>query len=122
MKNNYELAVILHPDLEIDITKGMAKIEKVLADNKAEIEKTDNWGKRKLAYTIKKQDHGIYVFYTIKMPATNVAKLDSTLNITSEIIRHLIVKPGPQIKVTAQVTDETEKSNENNGKDADKEG
>lgn len=114
MNKTYELAVILHPDLEIDVTGGLAKVEKILGDNKAEIEKTDNWGKRKLAYQIERQDHGIYVFYTVSMPGENVAKLDSTLNITTEVIRHLIVKPGPESNPPEieEKDDKNEKDNE----------
>lgn len=91
--NQYEIAVLYHPDLEIDLDKATKKIEKIIADNGGKITKTDNWGKRKLAYTIKKQDFAVYVFYTLEIPADNVSKLEQTLNITDEIIRFLITKP-----------------------------
>lgn len=91
--NQYEVAVLYHPDLEIDLEKASSKVEKTLAENKAKIIKTDNWGRRKLAYPIKKQDFGVYVFYTVQMPAENVAKVEQTFNITDEIIRFLITKP-----------------------------
>jgi small subunit ribosomal protein S6 len=91
--NQYEVAVLYHPDLEIDLEKATSKIEKILADNKAKIIKTDNWGKRKLAYPIAKQEHAVYVFYTVEIPAENVAKVERTFNITDEIIRFLITRP-----------------------------
>lgn len=93
---DYEVAVVYHPDLEIDLDKALKKVEKILADQGAKINNVDNWGKRKLAYPIKKQENGIYVFYRVSMPGENVGKLDGTLNITTEVIRHLIVKPGPE--------------------------
>jgi small subunit ribosomal protein S6 len=89
----YEIAVLYHPDLEIDLEKATSKIEKILADNKAKILKTDNWGKRKLAYPIAKQDFAVYAFYTVEMPGNSVAKIEQTFNITDEIIRFLITKP-----------------------------
>lgn len=92
MENTYEVAVLYHPDLEIDLEKASSRIEKILADNKAKITKTDNWGKRKLAYPIKKQDFAVYVFYTVEMPGENVAKVEQTFNITDEIIRFMITK------------------------------
>lgn len=92
MENTYEVAVLYHPDLEIDLEKAGSRIEKILADNKAKITKTDNWGKRKLAYPIKKQDFAVYVFYTVEMPGENVAKVEQTFNITDEIIRFMITK------------------------------
>jgi len=91
--NNYEIAVIYHPDLEIDLEKAESRVKKIIEDNKGKITKTDNWGKRKLAYQIKKQDFGVYVFYSVEMPAENVARVEQTFNITDEIIRFLITKP-----------------------------
>jgi small subunit ribosomal protein S6 len=91
--NQYEVAVLYHPDLEMDLNKATAKVEKILADNKAKIAKTDNWGKRKLAYPIKKQDFAIYVFYTVEMPAEGVIKVEQSFNITDEVIRFLITRP-----------------------------
>jgi small subunit ribosomal protein S6 len=90
--NTYEIAVLYHPDLEIDLEKASSRVEKILADNKAKVTKTDNWGKRKLAYPIAKQEFAVYVFYTVEMPTENVAKVEQTFNITDEIIRFLITK------------------------------
>lgn len=91
--NQYEIAVLFDPHLEIDLSKPTAKVEKIFTENKGKVVKTDNWGKKKLAYPIKKQDHAVYVFYTVEMPAENVTKVESTLNITDEVIRYLITKP-----------------------------
>jgi small subunit ribosomal protein S6 len=91
--NTYEIAVLYHPDLEIDLEKATQKITKIVTDNGGKITATDNWGKRKLAYKIKGHDHAVYVFYTVDLPAEAVRKAEQTLNITDEIIRFLIVKP-----------------------------
>jgi small subunit ribosomal protein S6 len=89
----YEIAVLYHPDLEVDLTKAEDRVTKILADNGGKITATDNWGKRKLAYQIKGNEHAVYVFYTVDMPGEGVAKVESTLNITDEVIRFLITKP-----------------------------
>lgn len=102
--NQYEIAVLYHPDLEIDLEKATTKIEKIIADNKGKINKADNWGKRKLAYPIKKQDFAVYVFYTVEMPAENVARLEQVFNITDEIIRFLITKPDLKAIAKAEAT------------------
>ena len=91
--NTYEVAVLYHPDLEIDLEKAESRVKKIIADNKGEINNADNWGKRKLAYPIRKQDFAVYVFYTVEMPADGVRKVESTFNITDEIIRFLITRP-----------------------------
>ncbi len=89
----YEVAVLYHPDLEVDLTKAEEKVTKLFADNGGKIVATDNWGKKKLAYQIAKQDYAVYVFYTVEMPGEGVKKVESTLNITDEVMRFLITKP-----------------------------
>ncbi len=91
--NSYELAVLYHPSLEVDLSKAEDRVVKILTDNGGKVVATDNWGKRKLAYPIKKNEHAIYVFYTVELPGNSVAKVESTLNITDEVIRFLITKP-----------------------------
>lgn len=91
--NQYEIAVLYHPDLEVDLSKAEERVTKIVTDNGGKITATDNWGKRKLAYTIKKQEHAVYVFYTVEMPGESVKKIESILNITDEVIRYLIVRP-----------------------------
>jgi small subunit ribosomal protein S6 len=91
--NTYEIAVLYHPDLEIDLEKATSRVEKIISDNKGKITKTDNWGKRKLAYPINKQDFAIYTIYTVEVPVERVQKVEQSFNITDEIIRFLIVKP-----------------------------
>jgi small subunit ribosomal protein S6 len=85
--------VLYHPDLEIDLEKAEDRIKKIVADNGGKITKTDNWGKRKLAYPIKKNDFAVYVFYMAEIPSENVARIEQAFNITDEIIRFLITKP-----------------------------
>jgi small subunit ribosomal protein S6 len=91
--NQYEIAVLFDPQLEVDLSKATARVEKLITDNGGTITKTDNWGKKKLAYQIAKHDSAIYVFYTIEMPGEGVQKVESTLNITDEVIRFLITRP-----------------------------
>ena len=91
--NQYEIAVLYHPDLEIDLEKATSRVEKIFTDNGGKVVNADNWGKRKLAYPIKKNEHAVYVFYTLELPAQSVRKIESTLNITDEVIRFLITRP-----------------------------
>ncbi len=91
--NQYEIAVLYHPDLEVDLSKAEERVKKIVTDNGGKVVSDDNWGKRKLAYDIKGSEHAIYVFYTVELPGTAVAKVESTLNITDEVIRFLITRP-----------------------------
>lgn len=100
--NSYELAILYDPDLEIDLQKATERVEKILSDNGAKITNTDNWGKRKLAYPIKKNESAVYVFYAVDIPAQSVTKIEQTLNITDEVIRFLITRPDEKKLAKAQ--------------------
>lgn len=91
--NQYEIAVLYHPDLEVDLSKAEDRVKKIVTDNGGTIISTDNWGKRKLAYSIKRNEYAVYVFYSVELPAEAVRKVESTLNITDEVIRFLITRP-----------------------------
>ena len=92
MTNQYEIAILFDPDLEVDLEKATSKVEKIFTDNGAKVTNTDNWGKRKMAYQIKKHDSAVYVIYTAEIPSANVQKIESILNITDEVIRFLVVR------------------------------
>ena len=91
--HQYEIAVLYHPDLEVDLSKAEERVRKIIADNGGKVIKDDNWGKRKLAYPIKGNEHAVYVFYTVELPGESVRKVESTLNIAGEVIRFLITRP-----------------------------
>ena len=88
----YEIAVVYDPGLEVDLSKAETRVKKIFTDNGAKVTNTDNWGKKKLAYPINKNEYGVYVFYTVQMPTEGLSKVENTLNITDEVIRYLIVK------------------------------
>ncbi len=89
---DYELTVLIHPDLESDLEKALEKIRSLVAANGGEIAKEDNWGKKKLAYKINGEDFAVYVAMDVKLPAAAPAKISNTLNITDEVLRYLLVK------------------------------
>lgn len=89
----YEIVVLYHPDLEIDLEKPMKKIEEIITSNGGKITAADNWGKRKLAYRIAKSDYAVYVIYSTELPPEAVKKINDIFNITDEVIRFLITKP-----------------------------
>ncbi|MDZ7744386.1 MAG: 30S ribosomal protein S6 [Candidatus Saccharibacteria bacterium] len=119
--NQYEIAVLYHPDLEVDLTKAEERVKKIITNNGGTIKSTDNWGKRKLAYPIAKQEHAVYVFYTVEMPGEGVQKVESNLNITDEVIRYLIVRPDLKAiaKAEAAKADKAKKAAERGDKSDD---
>lgn len=120
--NEYEIAVLYHPDLEIDLEKASTKVEKIIAADGGKITKTDNWGKRKLAYPIKKQEFAVYVIYSAQIPAEALTKIEKTLNITDEVIRFLITRPDLKAiaKAEALKAEKAKKAAERGNKEDDK--
>ena len=87
----YELVVLLHPDLEIDVETPIAKIESIITNAGGNVTKKDNWGKRKLAYKIRKQEFAVYVCFDLMVEPAKVAKIENDILLTEEIMRHIIV-------------------------------
>lgn len=89
----YELMVIIKPLLPEDIkSKVLSKIEKQIAKFEGKILKTDVWGKRHLAYNIKKHEEGYYVVLDIEMPEENAPELENALKLQSDVLRHLLIR------------------------------
>lgn len=87
----YELTVLIHPDLEADLETPLTKVRGIITGAGGTIVKEDNWGKKRLAYSIKKQDFAIYVYMDVTLPADAPLKISNTFNITDEVLRYLLV-------------------------------
>ncbi len=91
----YEAMVILNASLEDEkIEESIAKIEKMLKKGGSEIEKSDKWGKRRLAYPIKKEASGYYCLFYFKGEADQVKEYNRVLRISDEVLRHTIFRKG----------------------------
>ena len=87
----YELTVLIHPDLEVDIETPLKKVREIITSNGGSIIKEDNWGKKRLAYKINAQDFAVYVYMDVSLPSDAPLKISNTLNITDEVLRYLLV-------------------------------
>lgn len=93
MINKYELMVILKPLLPEDIRSGIQKrIEKYVKENNGEISATDVWGKRHLAYPIKKHEEGYYIVYNLTLNSESSDKFQRELKLMNDILRFILVK------------------------------
>jgi len=88
---DYELTVLIHPDLEVDIDAPLAKVRDIIKTAGGTITIEDNWGKKKLAYAINKQDFAVYVYMQVALPPDALLKISNTFNITDEVLRYLLV-------------------------------
>lgn len=92
----YELTVLIHPDLEADLEAPLAKVRDIVTTAGGTIVREDNWGKKKLMYPIKREEFAVYVYMDVELPADAPLKISNTLNITDEVIRYLLVKVDPK--------------------------
>ena len=98
----YELVVLYHPDLEVDLKPATNKVAKIIEGAKGKIVSEDNWGRRKLTYPINKESHAIYRIYTLELPSEAPKVINDTLNITNEVLRFLLTKVDPKTKALVE--------------------
>ena len=109
----YELIYILKPEsTEAEQAEFQSQIEAIIARvGGGTLEKTDVWGRRKLAYDIGKHKEGLYVLDVIKGDGALVHELDRRLKNTEGLLRHLIVRVDEdQLKAERARTKRTEES------------
>lgn len=89
---NYELTCIIHPDLdETAFNDALDKIKSWISESDGKVEKVDLWGRRKMAYMIRKQLEGQYVLIHASMPASAITELDRKLRFLEPLMRHMFV-------------------------------
>jgi small subunit ribosomal protein S6 len=86
----YELGVIINTTLEDEERNAfLGELKDLLAKEGASIVKEDVWGKRSLAYSIKHQREGFYVFWQYDGPGTVVKPLEYKLRLSDQVLRYL---------------------------------
>ena len=92
---DYELVVILSPEIGDDtVSASIQRVQESVTSRGGEVVDVNHWGRRRLAYPIKRHLEGNYVVSQIKLDPTQVPDLETNLRISEEVIRHLIVKAG----------------------------
>ena len=90
---NYELMIILDPDLEErTIAPSLDRFLTVVTKSGGTVN-TEIWGRRRMAYEIKKQAEGIYAIVTIESEPAAVAELDRQLNLNESVLRTKLMRP-----------------------------
>ena len=93
--NNYELVLILNPDLSTKFDDFLGKFEKTLSEIKFKINKLENIGRRQLAYTILNHNKGHYSIMQITGPSESAIELETKLKYDNSVIRHLLLNVDP---------------------------
>jgi small subunit ribosomal protein S6 len=92
----YEIAFIVHPDLEeTAFNEVLEKVKGWITESGGKVTNVDLWGKRKLAYEIRNQSEGQYVFVLIEMEPSSLAGLENNLRLQESIMRFMISSAAP---------------------------
>jgi small subunit ribosomal protein S6 len=93
MNRQYELVYVVSPQASDDQVAGLhTQVEETVARMGGQIEKTDNWGRRRLAYEIGRHKEGTYVLEVINGSGELMKELDRRLKVIDYVIRHLTVR------------------------------
>ena len=102
----YELVYIVKPDAsDQEVADLHTQIEQIVQRFNATLDKTENWGRRKLAYEIGHHREGTYVVETISGGGDVMKEIDRRLRVTDQVIRHLIVRVDEELRVAERTRD-----------------
>ena len=104
MTRKYELVYIVSPEAsDAQVAELHTQVEQIAQRLAGTIEKTDNWGRRKLAYEIGPHKEGTYVLETINGSGELMKEIDRRLKVSDLIIRHLVVRVDEEETVIERV-------------------
>jgi small subunit ribosomal protein S6 len=94
---DYEILYIVRPELdETQLNEAVASVNRLIENLGGKVQKTDVWGRRRLAYEVRHLREGQYVLTDFQVEPARVPEMEATLKISDTVFRHLIVrKPEP---------------------------
>jgi small subunit ribosomal protein S6 len=96
----YELVYILPPDAtEQQSAELHGQVEAIVSRMAGQIERTENWGRRRLAYEIARFKEGVYVLEVINGGGDLMKEIDRRLRTMDQVIRHMVVRVDEEKKV-----------------------
>jgi small subunit ribosomal protein S6 len=93
MNRKYELVYVVSPDAtEAQVTELQTQVEGIVQRMGGTLEKTENWGRRKLAYEIGRHKEATYILHVINGSGELMKEIDRRLKVFDLVIRHLVVR------------------------------
>ena len=106
--NPYELLLIITPDHDENEAEALTNQVKSIIEGGGTLLKVDPWGKKRLAYPIRKRSEGYYVLYIFECASSFVAELNQSLHVIEAILRYMVVQYEDDIdKLKAELAPET---------------
>ena len=106
----YELVYIVTPDAsDQEVADLHTQIEQIVQRYNGTFDKTENWGRKKLAYEIGHHREGNYVVETITGSGELMKEIDRRLRVIDQVIRHLVVRVDEELRVADRTREARQK-------------
>jgi small subunit ribosomal protein S6 len=90
---NYEVALIIRPELEDEAQQGLIEqLSALLTSKGGQVDNVETWGRRRLAYPIRNVNEGYYYFIQGQFPSEVLSELDRTVRLSEDVIRHMVIR------------------------------
>lgn len=91
--HEYELVVVMDPEIpEEDVPAAIDRVTGAITSRGGEVEDVQPWGRRKLAYSIRRHQEGNYILTNIKLDPARAHELETSFMISEDILRHLLIR------------------------------
>jgi small subunit ribosomal protein S6 len=91
--HEYELVVVMNPEIpEEDVPAAVDRVTAAVTSRGGEVDSVQPWGRRKLAYPIRRHLEGNYLLTNIRLDPARAHELESNFMISEDILRHLLIR------------------------------
>ena len=105
MNRNYEIGFIINPEAtEEDVKKVIDSVVEIVKKAGGSIENVDEWGRRKLAYPMKRHNEGIYTFITAEVGGTVFSDIERRLKLSEKVMRFIVFRLDDKMKKANRLT------------------
>ena len=100
----YEIMFIVRPDVpEEDLDKLIAQFDGIVTSTGGKVQKAEKWGRRRLAYEVKRCREGQYVLFTIECDPPTVREFERRLKVVDQVVKFLTVRVDEDLKRLAKI-------------------
>lgn len=93
--NDYEIALIIRPEVEEEGQAALIeRLSEILTSAGGEVKDVETWGRRRLAYPIRKTQEGFYYFIQGQFSTSVLPELERTIKLNEDILRHMVIRKG----------------------------
>lgn len=90
---DYELVLVISPEVgDEGLPATLERIQQQIQTNGGEIKQVDQWGRRRLAYPIRRATEGYYVITRLALDPQAVRPIEASLDLAEDVLRHLVIK------------------------------